>query len=570
MIPIKFRFKFFFSEFSSVDILRPKNGENMKRSILIFLAYSFCLSGQEPEAPLLKGVRLVPSKEDVSQKKTEWEGIEILVPLPGSMQALCEKLSAYLSCQATEETILEIKKTIIQFYRKNNRPIVAVLAPKQDASSGLLELVVVEGSLGTVEVHGNKYFSDERLKQYLGLNSGGPILSDRIQRGLISINQNPFRQADIVYKPGEKPGTTDIELVVQDRRPYRFYTGVDNTGNSVTGNNRLFAGFNWGNAFNLDHQLSFQFSSSDNFHRFLGYVGRYAIPLPIRHLLSLYGGYSTVDADFEVLEAPGVKFRNSGYNAQASLRYDFPISPLYSFLQELSFGCDFKRMNNNLEFGGEPVFSKSVNLFQLMASYNIGYESNAVAATFEIEGFGSFAQWLPDQSDATYQTLRPFAETRYFYSRGSFSLVYFFHPWLQANLFVRGQLATANLLPSEEYGIGGYDTVRGYQEREANGDNALNINLEFSSAPFPLSKLVGIRKGRDQMQILTFFDYGSTYIHTLSEGEKRAEHLYSAGAGMRYQILTYLTARIDWGYQFHHITPDTPHQRLHFQFIGSF
>lgn len=547
------------------------SGVCLRRYFLLLILPFSLLAETEVCPSSLRAIRLIDSQKQLNGSGYEkLEGVEIEIDLPGGSGDLCKKLNRFLYLPLDEELVSQIKKEIHQFYRKHHRPIVAVLSPQQSESDEVLQLIVIEGRLGEIDVRGNCYFSTCRLKRYLDLESGDPIRSDSINKGLLLINRNPFRQADLIYKPGRESGTTDIDLVVHDRRPTRFYGGIDNTGNSVTGNNRIFAGFNWGNVFDWDHLLSFQFSASDDFKSFLGYVGKYTIPLPIKHFLSVYGGYSTVDSKFEVPEVIGIQFRNSGYNAQASLRYDIPFNPLYSFLQEFSWGFDFKRMNNNLEFGGEPVFSKNVNLFQFMLSYNLGYESKNWVATIEAEGFISPLQWLPDQSNATYQTLRPFAKSHYLYSRGSFSLVHYFLSWLQYDIFLRGQIADANLLPSEEYGIGGYDTVRGYQEREANGDSALNANFELVSSPFAFSRLFKIRKETDKMQLLAFFDFGAAYVHTTAPGQKRAQYLYSVGPGLRYQVQTYVTARLDWGFQLHHITPETPHQRLHFQFIGSF
>lgn len=517
----------------------------------------------------IKAIRLVCHRENLlnSEEKPK-DVVEIDFTLPGS-KSLYSTLTNFIGCPLDSQNVEQIKKAIIQYYRKNYRPIVAVLQPKQELDSDILQLLVIEGVLGEISVEGNKHFSACKFTQYLGLESCSPIRSDRINKGLIVINRNPFRQADLIFKPGKEPGTTDIDLIVNDIRPFRVYSGIDNTGNNATGNNRLYLGLNWGNAFGLDHLFSFQFTASDDFRRFLGYVASYSFPLPFCHIVSVYGGYSTVDSKFKILEEAD-HFRNTGYNAQASFRYNIPFNPLYSFLQEIASGLDFKRTNNNLEFGGAPVFSKNVNLFQWMLSYNFGYQDKKWVTTFEFETFFSPFRWLPDQSNATYETLRPKAKCQYIYCRSSFSAIRHFDPWLQLNLFIRGQASSANLLPSEEYGMGGYDTVRGYQEREANGDNALNTNFDISSHPFALSRLLGYKNGKDRMQVLAFFDFGLASIHERSRGQKKNQYLYSAGPGLRYQIQTHLNARLDWGIQLHHITPQTPHQRLHFQFIGSF
>ncbi|HSX27070.1 MAG TPA: ShlB/FhaC/HecB family hemolysin secretion/activation protein [Chlamydiales bacterium] len=545
----------------------------------LFLFFFFCafasgIVADEEEPPseitsdtdyCLRGILL--SNDSKALKPEILDGVEIQMDLPGASSDLRKRLEAnFLGRPLTKKLIAEIKNSVVDFYRSHSRPIVAVIAPEQDISDCALQLLVIESCLGEVEITGNCYFSSDRLCNYLRVYPSGPIESDVVNQDLFWINKNPFRQVDLVYKPGTSVGTTDILMVVQDRRPCRVYTGIDNTGNDFTGNNRLFAGLNWGNAFGLDHILSFQFTADDQFKRFLAYTLHYTIPLPWRHLINLYGGYSSVDTHFSVPEAVGSRFRNHGFSGQASFRYDIPFKPDRS-LQEFTWGFDWKRTNNNLAFSEIPVFSKIINLTQFMVSYNFGYESRDHAATLEVEGFASPFEWLPDQSNADYQTLRPFAKNKYAYGRGSFTWVHHFTRRLYYNIFLRGQAASANLLPSEEYGLGGYDTVRGYKERIVNGDDAFVANVEFLNSPVPLLKRT---PSIDSLQFLVFGDYGAAFVHQATAGQKSVQHLYSVGTGLRYKIGTNISVRADWGYQLHHIPDSGPNQRLHFQAIASY
>lgn len=538
----------------------------MHHIAIALLLFASQLISVEKDPPL-QGLQVLSSVDQMRSRKYEDTlGVDLSdIEVPGSSKRLQDQLSRnFLNHPITDEMFVEIKKTIITHYQHANHPIVTVLVPKQNYSTGIVQIIVVEGKLGKIEIQGNRYFSSERLKNYISLKPGMPIRSDNLNRDLLFINRNPFRQVDVVYKPGQTTGTTDIDLVVKDRWPYRFYAGIDSTGNSITGNNRIFSGFNCGNLFGLDQQFSFEFSTSDDFKSFLGYIAQYIVPLPIKHTLSFYGGYSTVDSKFKIPETGDTKLHNHGYYAQGSCRYSIPINPLNRFLQETSTGLDYKRMNNNLEFGGAPVFSKNVNLLQLMGSYNIGYKNRHVTTTWEIECFASPVAWLPDQSNAVYQTLRPKAKSRYVYGRTSFAFTHFFSSWAQYSLFLRGQAASANLLPSEEFGIGGYDTVRGYPERAVNGDNVFVGNFEFSSIPFSLIK------GLDTLRLLAFFDYGIAGIHKGYSGQKMSQYLYSIGSGLRYQIRSYLTARVDWGFQLHQLAAGTPSQKVHFQLVASY
>ena len=101
------------------------------------------------------------------------------------------------------------------------------------------------------------------------------------------------------------------------------------------------------------------------------------------------------------------------------------------------------------------------------------------AISFEIEGFCSPGKWIPDQTNDDYQTIRPFAKVRYGYFRSTYSLIWRFYKAWAIHNNLRGQISSTNLLPSEQYGLGGYNTVRGYPEREYNSDDAFIYNIEM-------------------------------------------------------------------------------------------
>ena len=91
---------------------------------------------------------------------------------------------------------------------------------------------------------------------------------------------------------------------------------------------------------------------------------------------------------------------------------------------------------------------------------------------------------------------------------------------------VRGLLqeSDANLLPSEQFGLGGYDTVRGYDEREVNGDNGFLLSTEVATPPVSLLKILGIQSVKDQLQFLGFVDYGGTSLHQVTPADTNPQH----------------------------------------------
>ena len=122
----------------------------------------------------------------------------------------------------------------------------------------------MESRLGKLTVEGNQWTSSRRIEKYCNLKSGEPIDESRLIQNVSFINRNPFRRVDLIFVPGEKEGTTDVIIATKDRRSARFYAGTNNTGVEPTGTNRWYAGFNWGNAFNVDDILSYQYTAGYN------------------------------------------------------------------------------------------------------------------------------------------------------------------------------------------------------------------------------------------------------------------------------------------------------------------
>jgi len=217
------------------------------------------LSAQISEGPTFQGLILVPSKEDLNP--AGYQNIHGVlahcINLPGNIVALKKEMRPLIGKPLNQETLNQLKSRLAAYYHQNNHPLVRITIPEQDISSGVVQLIVKESKLGKVEVKGGKWFSNESIAKHVRLQEDENIASDILDQDLYWLNRNPFRQIDAIYTPGEKPGTTDLEILTHDRFPLRTYVGIDNTGNDVTGNNRLFFGLDWGKVFWTDQRLSY-------------------------------------------------------------------------------------------------------------------------------------------------------------------------------------------------------------------------------------------------------------------------------------------------------------------------
>ena len=148
-------------------------------------------------------------------------------------------------------------------------------------------------------VEGAKWFNPDKFKDEVSLREGETVDGDQLQEDVRWLNTNPFRSTDLAFQPREAPGTTDVILEVNDRMPLRFFFTYDNYGIDLTGKNRLSTGFNFGNLFNLDQQLNFQYTTSTQeiFNSLNAYSASWIVPFPWRNYLTIYGAYAGSQAE---------------------------------------------------------------------------------------------------------------------------------------------------------------------------------------------------------------------------------------------------------------------------------
>ena len=477
---------------------------------------------------------------------------DVVVPHPAEFETLA---GGYVGKKLTRGDLNRLIHDIVLFYRQHDRPIVDVIVPEQDITPGSVQLVLLQGHVGTITETGNRWFPNHTFRDAIRAKTGDEISAGRMQDDIEYVNANPFHITDLVYHPGEKLGDTDLELKTQDRFPVRPYVGYEDSGTASTGFDRYIAGFNWGDAFNLglDQQLNYQYTTSGDGDSLRAHAGSYVVPLPWRNTLTIFGSY--VDTKGTIPPLVNV----SGRSYQISGRYEIPLPRIYDYRQSFSFGFDYKYNKNSLEFGGLSAPSTLVDTDQFVFLYNgsltdpYGVTTLSQELTYSPGGFGGHntdfyynLSHAGATSDYVYDTIVAERTTRL--------------PW-DWSLLLRGtvQFSDANLSPSEQLGFGGYDSVRGYDEREVNGDEGFIFTTELRTPSVSISSYFHHPELKDQLQFLGFWDYGASSNHQTLPGEPSEVPLSSLGLGLRYSLNTYVSVRYDYGFQLLHTGFDKDH-----------
>ena len=503
-----------------------------------------------PVSHEIHGIMLLGDGSLVRPSSQTVEGVSAIKvnALQNDPKFLKELERQYVGKPLTKETIQAIKQTVADHYAELNQPFVAVNVPRQELTNGVLQLVVTEAKLGEIRCSGNEYFGSTQLIDYIHTKPGQSIDAKQMREDIAFMNQNPFRRTDAVFVPGKSLGVTDLELLTADQWPYRIYAGADNSGTIATNRNRIFAGLNLGKTIVKDSEVSFQYTQAPDTDRYYSLSGLVRVPVPwYRHTFQAFGGFASVKPESGVSS-----LKPEGKAWSVDLRYRVPIFETGAhFLQSMVFGYDFKESNTNLIFGGDSDYYGLADINQFMIGYDLGLSTKMRKVNFTAELYISPSSITNHNDSKSFKTLRYGANATYAYLKVTQSLSQQLKGWRFSYDFA-GQVASTNLLPSEQLSMTGYHAVRGFEERILDLDNGGVLNITVETPRFSPAKLLGAKKTYDELYVLAFYDMGMGCNHMLTPGEERFNSLGSIGPGIRYEFSRYCSAHLDYGFQLWH------------------
>jgi hemolysin activation/secretion protein len=452
--------------------------------------------------------------------------------------------------------LADIRRAVVARYRAAGKPLVDVYVPEQDVSAGVVHIAVAEFQLGKVRASGNRYFSDQLLTSEMPLEAGAPIPQSAISSGLAVLNANPYRHVDVVFAPGDAANSTDVVLQTEDRLPLRVNAGYDNAGVPELGRDRFFAGIDYGNLFGLDQHIAYQFTASNDFFsgnpdiegrpdraRFTAHALNYIAPLPWGDSIELFGVYAQ-----STPRLPD-SYGQTGISAQFSFRYDWRLPTTTDVQQVLQFGYDFKRSNNDLEFGGSQVFGSNTHIHQFLWIYTLSKPTDAGTANASATLVASPGGLDNPNNDEAFTASRAGATARYVYLQLAALRAFSLGGGFTLSAHGTFQWTPNTLLPSEEMGLGGESSVRGYAPYVVLGDRGWNLQTELRAPGLPFGASSAMT------QPFVFFDAGHVWNRIDQPAEISNGSLVSVGVGVRFQWSRFVDFRCTYGVPLRAPTP---------------
>jgi hemolysin activation/secretion protein len=415
---------------------------------------------------------------------------------------------------------------------------VRVSVPEQDIRSGQVRLRVVEARIRRVRVQGNRFFDEKNVRAGLpSLKEGTSPNTRAIGQDAQLSNENPAKQVSVALQAADDPGQVDATVRVTDEKPSRISVFADNTGTPKTGNWRTGAGYQNANLLNGDDVFNAQVITSPGHASDVKVFGAgYRVPVyKWSGIVDMLAGYSSVNSG-TVQDL----FNVSGKGTVFGLRYTQMLGRIDTYEHRAAFGLDYRAYKNSVTFvGTTESLVPDITVHPASLTYSGRFSQAGRDLSFNL----SYSHNIPggnkgDQAAFDEPGQRFGATAGYSIWRAGVA----FSQLLPSDFIVR---AVANaqqthdlLIPGEQFGMGGADSVRGYYERETASDIGRRFSLEGYGPDFG-SRIGGNWRAR----ALVFADAARGHDNVPERGPENK--LGSYGLGFRANQGKSLAFRLD-------------------------
>ncbi|HME70816.1 MAG TPA: ShlB/FhaC/HecB family hemolysin secretion/activation protein [Myxococcota bacterium] len=454
-------------------------------------------------------------------------------------EELAEVAKPYLDHQVSTEDLLSLRDALTLLYVNKGYVNSGAVIPDQHIENGVMEVQIVEGRLGNVEIEGNEYFRTRYLRERLERAGSTPLDVAKIEERLRLLQADPrIARVEAELVPGPELGTADLRVRVHDLRPYHVSLEGSNHEAPSIGEYRGDLGLFDENLTGNGDTLSFDFGYTQGLY---DYDANYQLPFTpwdTRLVAHFRESNSTVvQRPFNQIDITstittyGVGFSQPLYqtvntSVDASLTWELRSSKTYLLGQPFSFSLgsqDGRSRVDPIRFGLEWLYRDERQVWAARSTASFGLDAVGATPNHGNEPGGQYVAELMQ-----LQYVRRFQ-------------------FLATELVLRtdAQVASRALLPMEQFVIGGFSTVRGYQENQLVADQGYASSIEVRVPVFHT------RDSRFLVQIAPFFDIGQAW--NISFPSPSPNLLASVGVGLRASFLPWVTAEIYYGYRIVHV-----------------
>ncbi len=416
-----------------------------------------------------------------------------------SEEELLKVLKDYVGRALTMAELQEAARKLGDYYHQHDFLAHAFLPP-QTVRKGVVEITVVEGRLGEVQVDPSSTtrldhkFAASLVQSRAGINQGNQSLHpSALDEAVMILNEVPGVHATSTLAPGANESESIAVLKIEDGPMLGGSLTLDRAGSHSTGADRALTSVSLSDPLGHGEQFSaVNLLTSGSTYARLGAV----VPVGISGLtLGVNGsalGY-TVGGTLTPLDL-------NGFAWTLGLTAGYPIVRTSNFSLTGSATFDYKRM---VDWGNHAMLDEKriqVGTFGLSAMVKddwMGGGTNRLGATLSLghldlsnQPTSLAADQAAGRTNGTYGKL-------VFTAAREQPLI----DKLTLSTNFQAQISHPNLDSSEQFSLGGQEGIRAYPPSEAGGDGGWMTNLELQWQATETAKL------------FTFYDIGGIQQH---------------------------------------------------------
>ncbi len=425
------------------------------------------------------------------------------------------------------------RDAITQLYVQKGYLTSGAYLPPQSFKAGIVEIRVLEGSLTDIQVTGTRRLPANYIRSRIALATTPPLNRDRLLEALQLLRLNPLiENLSAELAAGTQPGQSLLTVKVAEAKTFGAQITLDNARSPSVGTDRRQIQLSQANLLGWGDRLSLSYTNTNGSN-----AADFSYTLPVSPhdtTLSLNLGFSSsqvLEAPFNILDITS----KSNY-VELTLRHPLLRTPTREFALGLTAT---HRSSQSLLLGDIPFPAAGADdegrtrltALRFVQEYTQRSSRSVFALRSQFSvGLSAF--------NATVNDTAP--DSRFLAWRGQAQWVRSLAP--DTLLLLRGdvQLADRPLLPFEQFGLGGQDTIRGYRQDALLADRGL---LAAAELRLPILRLP---RAHTLLQIAPFFEIGT--VGNAGDGAALDPNTLAAvGLGLRLQAGNHLTARFDWG-----------------------
>jgi hemolysin activation/secretion protein len=504
-------------------------------SLLLVTVFGSCYfslpSNASPNETRKLDIANVNASKPIQVKKIEVVGNTVLVD--EEIAAIIKPLEGKL---ATPEQIQTTAEAITQLYISKGYITSRAEFQPEDHVDGVVKIKAIEGELERIDVIGNLQTNSDYVRSRVGLGVIKPFNSNRMEDQLRLLREDPlFKKVSASLKAGTAEGKSILVVQVEEANQLTGSISTDNYSPVSVGSERIGISLNYRNLTGIGDLLSASYARSTTGGANL-YDFSYTVPVnPMNGTLALRyapNNYRITDPAFAALNIRGASslydiayrqplIRNPREEFALSLGFAHQTGQTFLFENlavPFGIGPDANGVSTTsvFRFGQDYTLRDPEGIWSLRSQFNLG--TGLLNATYITIPNAGFFSWL-----------------------GQLQRVQILSSDALLITSLESQLSANPLFPSQQFAIGGGQSLRGFRQNSRSGDNGIRLSVE--------TRLIAMRDeltNRATVQIMPFFDIGAVWNNGSSPTPIQSQNLLVAvGLGVFLEPIERFILRLD-------------------------